>query len=210
MPPISGRTMNGAGFPNAPNNYQQSQHQYRQTNSTDHSRLDSGRAPRAHANSNGDHMRPTILRSGGMNGNNLNDLSVMNDDPNILHGSDTNPPPTPMFERLVTEEVQELKTYVRIVENQNRRLSELEEVQSDLENRLEIEAIRRQHLEATLETREREWAEKLEHVESDRDHWKALVGVEKAKNSKLIDQVVRKDQDIHRMLQRKVTAVLCQ
>jgi hypothetical protein len=208
MPPISGRTLNGAGIPNAPNNYQQDQ--YRQSNGNDHSRLDSGRAPRAHANSNGDHMRAPILRSGGMNGNALNDLSVMNDDPNILHGSDAVPPPTPMFERLVTEEVQELKTYVRIVENQNRRISELEEVQNDLENRLEIEVIRRQHLEATLETREREWAEKLEHVESDRDHWKALVGVEKAKNSKLIDQVVRKDQDIHRMLQRKVTAVLCQ
>jgi hypothetical protein len=58
-----------------------------------------------------------------------------------------------------------------------------------------------------LEAREREWAEKLDHVESDRDQWKRLVEVEKVKNSKLIDQVVRKDQDIHRMLQRKVRVV---
>jgi hypothetical protein len=151
-----------------------------------------------------------------MNGNNgpplLDDVVgnvLMNDDSNgvVLHGNEGSAgvsQPTPMFERLVTEEVQELKTYVRIVENQNRRLAELEKVQSDLENRLEIESVCRQHLEATLETREREWAEKIEHVESDRDQWKHLVEVEKLKNSKLIDQVVRKDQDIHRMLQRKV------
>lgn len=112
--------------------------------------------------------------------------------------------PTPMFERLVTEEVQELKTYVRIVENQNRRLADLERVQRDLEGRLEAETVGRQQLESTLEAREREWAERLEHVEGDRDQWKRQVDVEKTKNSKLIDQVVRKDQDIHRMLQRKV------
>ena len=111
---------------------------------------------------------------------------------------------TPLFERLVTEEVQELKAYVRIVENQNRRLAELERVHGDLEVRLEVESKGRQQLEATLEAREREWAEKLEHVESDREQWKRLVEAEKSKNSKLIDQVVRKDQDIHRMLQRKV------
>jgi hypothetical protein len=105
---------------------------------------------------------------------------------------------------LVTEEVQELRAYVRIVENQNRRLMELERVHGDLEVRLEIESKARQQLEATLEAREREWAERLEHVEQDRDNWKALVEAEKIKNSKLIDQVYRKDQDIHRMLQRKV------
>jgi hypothetical protein len=115
--------------------------------------------------------------------------------------------PTPLFERLVTEEVQELKAYVRIVESQNRRLIELERAHGDLESRLEIESKSRQQLEATLEAREREWAEKLDHVESDRDQWKRLVEVEKVKNSKLIDQVVRKDQDIHRMLQRKVRDV---
>jgi hypothetical protein len=61
-------------------------------------------------------------------------------------------------------------------------------------NTLEIESKSRQ-----LEAREREWAEKLDLVESDRDQWKRLVEVEKVKNSKLIDQVVRKDPEIHRM-----------
>jgi len=116
--------------------------------------------------------------------------------------------PTPLFERLVTEEVQELKAYVRIVENQNRRLEELEQVHGDLERRLEVETRGRKHLEVTLEAREREWKEKFEHLESERDHWKKVVEAEKTKNSRLIDQVVRKDQDIHRMLQRKVSPLL--
>jgi hypothetical protein len=95
--------------------------------------------------------------------------------------------PTPLFERLVTEEVQELKAY--------------------LETRLELESRGRVQLETTLEEQEREWAIKFKELEADRDHWKEIVRVEQTKNARLIDQVVRKDQDIHRMLQRKVSAV---
>ena len=113
--------------------------------------------------------------------------------------------PTPLFERLVTEEVQELKAYARIIENQNRRLAELERVHGDLETRLELESRRRVQLETTLEEREREWALKFQQLEEDRDHWKDVVSSEQNKNARLIDQVVRKDQDIHRMLQRKVS-----
>lgn len=155
-----------------------------------------GRGARTHTNISGD-VRSAAIRAGSLN----NEI-----DPSIPRESSALP--TPLFERLVTEEVQELKAYVRIVENQNRRLAELERVHGDLEARLEVESKGRQHLEATLEAREREWAEKLEHLESDRDQWMRLVEAEKSKNSKLIDQVVRKDQDIHRMLQRKVRAVL--
>jgi hypothetical protein len=117
--------------------------------------------------------------------------------------------PTPLFERLVTEEVQEIKSYVRIIENQSRRLSDLENFHGDLETRLEVESRGRQQLEATLEAREREWAHKYSELEGDRDHWKAVVKAEQTKNSRLIDQVVRKDQDIHRMLQRKVRGLEC-
>jgi len=112
--------------------------------------------------------------------------------------------PTPLFERLVTEEVQELKAYARIIENQSRQLSEREKVYSDLEVRLEVESRRKQQLEATLEARENQWEEKFRELEADRDHWKEVVQSEQTKNSRLIDQVMRKDQDIHRMLQRKV------
>ena len=115
------------------------------------------------------------------------------------------PQPTPLFERLVTEEVQELKAYARIIENQNRRLVELERIHGDLENRLELEARERTQLEADLEQRERGWSMKYHKLEKDRDQWKEFVSQEQAKNTRLIDQVVRKDKDIHRMLQRKVS-----
>jgi hypothetical protein len=113
--------------------------------------------------------------------------------------------PTPLFERLVTEEVQELKAYARIIENQNRKLVELELIHGDLESRLELESRGRTQLESTLERRERDWATRYQKLEKDRDQWKTTVSQEQTKNARLIDQVVRKDQDIHRMLQRKVS-----
>ena len=135
-----------------------------------------GRVPvRTQTSSSSDLHRNAPLRAGTS--------SIIDDDPNAAH-TEVTAQPTPLFERLVTEEVQELRAYVRIVENQNRRLVELERVHGDLENRLELESKNRQQLEATLEAREREWAEKLEHVESDRDQWKLLVETEKIKNSK--------------------------
>lgn len=126
---------------------------------------------------------------------------------NQSHSAIPGPPqqPTPLFQRLVTEEVQELKAYARIIENQNRRLVELEKIHGDLENRLEVEARERAHLETTLERRERSWTKKYHELETDRDQWMSVVSQEKAKNDRLYDQVVRKDQDIHRMLQRKVS-----
>jgi len=115
--------------------------------------------------------------------------------------------PTPLFERLVTEEVQELKAYARIIESQNRRLAELERVHGDLETRLEQESRARQQLEGTLEERERQCNDKYASLEKDRDHWKEVVQIEQTKNSRLIEQVVRKDQDIQKMLQRKVRQI---
>jgi len=117
------------------------------------------------------------------------------------------PQQTTLFQRLVTEEVQELKAYARIIENQNHRLVELERIHGDLENRLELEARGRTLLEATLERQERSWTTKYHELEQDRDQWKNVVSQEQAKNARLFDQVVRKDQDIHRMLQRKVSYV---
>lgn len=111
--------------------------------------------------------------------------------------------PTPLFQRLVSEEVQELKAYNRIIESQNRRLAELERVHGDLEVRLEVQSNRRLELEKTLEDRERTWAEEIHEIEQERDQQKDLVTAERSKNGRLMDQVVRKDQDIQRMLQRK-------
>jgi hypothetical protein len=112
--------------------------------------------------------------------------------------------PTPLFQRLVSEEVQELKSYARIIESQNRRLVELERVHGDLEARLELQSTGKMEIERTLEVREQQWSKQIAELEKDREHWKAVVEAERTKNSRLMDQVVRKDQDIHRMLQRKV------
>jgi len=125
-----------------------------------------------------------------------NTNSIMAHNNNTTH-------PTPLFQRLVSEEVQELKAYARIIETQNRRLSDLERVHCDLELRLELQSNRRMELERTLEDRERKWAEQIRLLEEDRESWKKLVDLEGRKNAKLMDQVARKDQDIHRMLQRK-------
>jgi hypothetical protein len=112
--------------------------------------------------------------------------------------------PTPLFERLVTEEVQELKAYARIIESQNRRLAELERVHGDLEARLEQECNARMKLEETLGQHELAWSDKYNKLEKERDHWKEVVQLEQTKNSRLIEQVVRKEKDIQKMLQRKV------
>lgn len=111
--------------------------------------------------------------------------------------------PTPMFQRLVSDGVQELKAYARIIENQNRKLAELEAGHRDLELRLEAQASRGLELEATLEDRERIWMGQIHELEKDRDQWKELVSAERTKNAALMDHLVRKDQDIQRMLQRK-------
>eukprot|EP00566_Odontella_aurita_P017328 CAMPEP_0113556758 /NCGR_PEP_ID=MMETSP0015_2-20120614/17422_1 /TAXON_ID=2838 /ORGANISM="Odontella" /LENGTH=260 /DNA_ID=CAMNT_0000458125 /DNA_START=652 /DNA_END=1434 /DNA_ORIENTATION=+ /assembly_acc=CAM_ASM_000160 len=112
-------------------------------------------------------------------------------------------PPTLLFERLVSEEVQELKAYARIIESQNRRLAELEKVHGDLEVRLERQTNERVELETTLETREKEWASRCNALEKERDQWKKTVEDERVKNERLLDLVYRKDKEIHRMIQRK-------
>ena len=112
---------------------------------------------------------------------------------------------TPLYQRLVSDDVQELKSYTRIIESQNRRLVELERVHGDLEARLELQSTSRMDIELTLQLREQQWAEQIAELEKDREHWKAAVEAERTKNSRLMDQVFRKDQDIHRMLQRKVS-----
>lgn len=117
------------------------------------------------------------------------------------------PPATPLFQRLVTEEVQELKAYTRIIEEQNRRVTELERRTADLEKRLQKKDKENADLERTLEYRETGWRNKFDILESDRDHQKELVEQEKRMNTKLNYQVVQMEQEIHKFLTRKVRAL---
>jgi len=122
----------------------------------------------------------------------------------LRNAMDSTVAPAPLFERLVTEEVAELKTYARIIETQNRRLADLELSHDDLERRLEIETQKRMSLEQDLDRQNRDWQQKYEILEKERDSWKTMVNAERAKNERLLDQVYRKDKEIHRFIQRKV------
>ena len=134
----------------------------------------------------------------GMNGlHQIEDHARTENDPPASH-------PTPLFERLVTEEVQELKSCLRMIDTQQRRLHELEKVHGDLESRLERESREKLQLETTLEEREREWASKFQRLELDRNSWKHQKEQEESKTKRLMEQLNRKGQEIHRMLQRKV------
>ena len=60
-------------------------------------------------------------------------------------------------------------------------------------------------LEATLELQEDEWGLRCKEVEKERDQWKKAVRVEQMKNQRLLDHANRKQQEIQRMFQRKVS-----
>lgn len=110
----------------------------------------------------------------------------------------------PLFQRIVTEEVQGIKTLKKVVEDQSQQLVKKERTHKDLEARLEAETRKRQLLENKIEDREREWLTRLKVVEDDRDQWKRAVEEEQKKNKNLSEQLCRNGKDIHRMLQRKV------
>mmetsp|Transcript_24675 Transcript_24675/g.29801 ORF Transcript_24675/g.29801 Transcript_24675/m.29801 type:complete len:257 (-) Transcript_24675:211-981(-) len=114
--------------------------------------------------------------------------------------------PTPLFERLVSEEVQELKSYARIIESQNRRISDLERIHDDLEARLELQTKERMDLEEKLEEEKRKWATDRDVLDKECSAWKGHAQSERMKNERLLDQINRKDKEIHRMIQRKYDA----
>ena len=134
-----------------------------------------------------------------------NSSNNVNSSGNIISNSNSLAAPSPLlFERLVTEESVELKTYSRIIESQNRRLADLEVSHDDLERRLEMETQKRISVQQDLDRQNLEWQQKYETLEKDLESWKKLVNAERAKNERLLDQVMRKDREIHRMIQRKV------
>lgn len=111
--------------------------------------------------------------------------------------------PTPLFERLVTEEVQEIKTYIRMIESLNRRLSDMQSVQDDLETRLEKSTQDKLEMESQLEDLNSNWVNKCGDLEEERDAWAKRCGAERGRNERLSDLVNRKDKEIQRMIQRK-------
>jgi len=116
---------------------------------------------------------------------------------------------TPFYEKLVTEEVQELKAYSRMMEVQKQRVEEVEDLQKDLESRLQSETAARQKLETILALREREWSRRLESSEQDRQRLRQQIKEQEAKNQRISEIVLRKEQEIQRMVRRKVCCWKC-
>lgn len=114
----------------------------------------------------------------------------------------------PRHQRLMSESVVEVKSLQRLAAEQGREIAELRKSHDDLELRLEVQSNRCMDLERTLEDQEREWAEQAQELEEERDGWKTRFEKEEEKNQHLRMQMGRKDQDIQRMLQRKVSLVL--
>ncbi|CAJ1930230.1 unnamed protein product [Cylindrotheca closterium] len=137
--------------------------------------------------------QPSSRIANGLNGNIVEANSDMS---SMAH-------PAPLFERLVSEEAQQQKTYSRLVENLHRKIASLELAQKDSEDRLKAESKSKFQLEKKLEERENHWSLKFKKLGEERDELKKSVEAEQATNTKLRDQVKRKDKDIHRMLQRK-------
>ena len=131
-----------------------------------------------------------------------NDRRLMNE----VEGGPRSIQSTPVFERLVTDEVRELQVYARMVENQNVELDRMRRYQEDLEKRLQDESRQHEQLEATLEARERDWRMRFEGLESEITRLNNVIKAEENKNKLLLDQIRKKDQDIQGMLKKKVRA----
>eukprot|EP00519_Triparma_laevis_P015061 CAMPEP_0182490588 /NCGR_PEP_ID=MMETSP1321-20130603/394_1 /TAXON_ID=91990 /ORGANISM="Bolidomonas sp., Strain RCC1657" /LENGTH=380 /DNA_ID=CAMNT_0024692801 /DNA_START=355 /DNA_END=1497 /DNA_ORIENTATION=- len=142
------------------------------------------------------------LRGSRHRGNSSGVSNLQQQSPSLasLDASGVSPP---LFERLVSDDVQELKSYSRLITTQNERLATLERVNDDLERRLERMAKEKMRLEAECVATERHWAEKYAELENERDQWKKNVDTEQRKNGHLREQIYRKDKELHRILQRK-------
>lgn len=115
-------------------------------------------------------------------------------------------PPTPFFERFSNLEGQELKSCAREIESKNRRVSELEKSHDDIEKRLEMACKKNMDLEAQLEDEQQKWANSRESLEKEAETWRSRAQLERTNNERLLDQLNRKDKEIHRMIQRKYDA----
>ncbi|KAL3816565.1 hypothetical protein ACHAXA_003805 [Cyclostephanos tholiformis] len=111
---------------------------------------------------------------------------------------------TPLYERIVSEEMQELREYVRIIESQSHCLVDLEQLQVDLESRIEVELVRSRKLERSLAQHERKWRLMFKNLVDEKEHVEKLAREEKAKVDKLMEMVNRLQTEIHALIKSKV------
>lgn len=110
---------------------------------------------------------------------------------------------TPVYERLVSEEVKEIKEYVRLIEHQSRRLAELERVHDDLELRLEREHAARVRVERSYGRSEQRWKARCARLESERAEGNARLAEERSKVERLMEVVNGYKREIHALITTK-------
>lgn len=114
-----------------------------------------------------------------------------------IHGA----APTPFFDRIVSEEVQELKEYSRIIKAQHAEINELKGSNRALEIDLEMESMKRIELESALEEQERLYRHERKELISQRDDLEELLEAEKNTNKKLWELVYQKEKEIQKAYQ---------
>jgi hypothetical protein len=118
-----------------------------------------------------------------------------------IHGA----APTPFFDRIVSEEVQELKEYSRIIKAQHAEINELKGSNRALEIDLEMESMKRIELESALEDQERLYRHERKELISQRDDLEELLEAEKNTNKKLWELVYQKEKEIQKAYQYRVS-----
>lgn len=110
---------------------------------------------------------------------------------------------TPVYERLVSEEVKEIKEYVRLIEHQSRRLAELERVHDDLELRLEREHAARIRVERSYGKSEQRWKARCARLQSENAEGQSRLAEERSKVERLMEVVNGYKREIHALITTK-------
>jgi hypothetical protein len=109
----------------------------------------------------------------------------------------------PLFERLDNVELQELQHCKQLIEKLQSRVKDLEEINLNLEHRLEGESKANISLERKCVQIQNSWREKTEVLSKEIEEQRRTIANEKAKNEKLRENLSRNERELYGILQRK-------
>jgi hypothetical protein len=113
-------------------------------------------------------------------------------------------PDTPLFEKQMTQdEYAEYQQLRAMIDGLHQRISKLEKINTDLENRLEEQAKESIAVETELINMDRFWKSKCEKLTQEIGKWKLECENEKLKNTRLRDQHSNIEKELYNILQRK-------
>jgi hypothetical protein len=109
---------------------------------------------------------------------------------------------SPLFERQMSDEYAELQHCRMIIEQQQQRIHRLENINIDLERRLEDQARQSMDVEAECIAIERRWKERGEEYEQEIDRMRKELELEKRRSALLREHLSRAEREIYTILQR--------